>query len=56
MLMVQAASAAVSGFPSDHLACGRVWKVQVRPLADSLQLVAKSGTISKFALYWVSCG
>ena len=56
MLMVQAASAAVSGFPSDHLAFGRVWKVQVRPSGDSVQLVAKSGTISRFALYWVSWG
>ncbi len=55
-LIVHATSAAVSGFPSDHLACGPVWKVQVRPSEEVDQLVAKSGTIRSLASYCTSCG
>ena len=55
-LIVHAASAAVSGRPSDHLARGRVWKVQVSPSAECCQLVAKSGTMFRLALYWTSSG
>src|SRR5512142_3012984 len=56
VLNVQAASAAVSGFPSDHLAFGWVWNVQVRPSALSCQLRAKSGTNWSFWLYWTRYG
>jgi hypothetical protein len=43
VLIVQAASAAVSGFPSDHFAFGARWNVQVRPSGEVCQLVANSG-------------
>src|SRR5262249_60181799 len=56
VLNVQAASAAVSGFPSDHLAPGCVWNVQVRPSALSVQLRAKSGANCSFGLYWTRYG
>ena len=52
VLRVQATSAAVSGLPSDHLAFGRVWNVQVFPSGLSCQLVAKSGTNWSLGLYW----
>src|ERR1022692_531213 len=55
-LIVQAASDAVSGLPSDHFAFGTVWNVQVSPFFDWVQLVAKSGAICSAALYWTSCG
>ena len=55
-LMVQATSAAVSGFPSDQWACGTVWNVQVRPSAEVDQLRAKSGAMPRLELYWTSCG
>jgi hypothetical protein len=45
----QAMSLAVSGWPSDHLELGTVWKVQVRPSADCCQLWAKYGLKSKLA-------
>src|SRR5579862_4071660 len=57
VLSVQAASAVVSGLPSDHLAPALVWNVQVRPSEDSCQLVAKSGSIwSLRRLYWTRYG
>ena len=56
VLKVQAASCAVSGLPSDHLAFGTVWKVQTLPPSDICQLVAKSGTIASLGLYWTSEG
>jgi hypothetical protein len=37
VLKVQAASAAVSGLPSDHFAFGWVVKVQVRPSGEVFQ-------------------
>ena len=43
VLTVQATSAAVSGFPSDHFAFGARWNVQVRPSGEVCQLVAKFG-------------
>jgi len=42
VLIVNAASAAVSGFPSDHFAPGRVWNVHVFPSAEVSHFVAKS--------------
>ena len=39
---VQAASSAVSGFPSDHLPPGFRWNVHVRSSDDFVQLVAQS--------------
>ena len=56
VLKVQAASAAVSGLPSDHFAFGWVWKVQVRPSGETCQLRAKSGTIFSAGVYWTSSG
>src|SRR5436190_628980 len=44
VLMVQAASWAVSGRPSDHLAPLLVVNVMVRPPSVTCQLLAKSGT------------
>ena len=46
VLIVHAASAAISGLPSDHFAFGLVWKVQVRPSGEVVQLVAKSGSMA----------
>ena len=43
VLIVQAASSAVSGFPSDHFAFGRVWNVQVRPSFEVLPLRREVG-------------
>jgi len=57
VLMVQAASFAVSGVPSDHLACGTVVKVKTRPPPDCFQDVAKSGSkVIDPRLYWISLG
>ena len=50
VLPVQAASSAVSGFPSDHLP-GLTVNVQVRPSLDVFQDVAQSPTILKFVSY-----
>src|SRR4029077_4099497 len=52
VLIVQAASSAVSGFPSDHLAFGTVWNVQVRPSFDVSHLVANSGVKLRSLSYW----
>jgi hypothetical protein len=56
VLNVQATSAAVSGLPSDHLAFGWVWNVQVRPSALCCQPRAKSDTNCSFGLYWTRYG
>ncbi len=53
---VQAASAAVSGLPSDHFAPGWVWNVHVLPSGLTDQLRAKSGTNFSAGLYWTSSG
>src|SRR5205823_14062035 len=45
VLMVNAASDAVMGFPSDHVVSGWRWKVYVSPSGLGSQLVAQSGTI-----------
>ena len=50
VVKVQAASAAVSGLPSDHFAPLTVWNVQTLPPSVTVQLVAKSGTSCTFAL------
>src|SRR5436305_12048121 len=42
-LYVKATSAAVNGFPSDHVTPSRTWKVQVRPSADVSQDFASPG-------------
>ncbi len=57
VLIVQAASSAVIGLPSDHFAFGRVLNVQVLPPSLDFQDVAKSGTNSAFVLsYWIRNG
>ena len=56
VLKVQAASAAVSGLPSDHFAFGWVVKVQVRPSGEVVQLRAKFSTIFSAGVYWTSVG
>ena len=43
VLIVQAASAAVSGLPSLHLACGCVLNVQVLPPFEAFHDFAKNG-------------
>src|SRR5260221_9770231 len=54
-LMVQATSAAVSGFPSDQWVCGTVWNVQVRPSAEVDQLRAESGAMPRVGVDCTSC-
>ncbi len=44
--MVHTTSSAVSGWPSDQVAFGVVWKVSFRPSLDSSQLCAKLGAKS----------
>src|SRR5215470_18692524 len=57
VLIVHAASCAVSGLPSDHLACGTIANVSVRPPFDSFQEVAKSGSKPiVLRSYWISLG
>ena len=56
VLYVQAASAAVSGLPSDHLAPAWVWNVQTRPPSLCCQLRAKSGTNCRLLLYCTRYG
>ena len=56
VLIVHAASEAVSGFPSDHLAPGRVWKVHVFPSVETCQLVAKSAVKWRLRSYWTRNG
>src|SRR2546423_7780190 len=56
VLIVQAASAAVSGCPSDHLAPERVWNVQVFPSFETPHLVAKSGANFSCLSYWTRNG
>src|SRR5690242_11017479 len=54
VLIVQAASLAVSGLPSVQTACARVLNVQVLPPFDGFQEVAKSGAKREFDLsYWI---
>ncbi len=55
-LPVQAASAAVSGLPSDHLPPGFRWNVQVSPSAECDQLVAQSPSSFGPGPYCTSCG
>jgi hypothetical protein len=55
-LHVQAASAAVSGFPSDHLPFVRTLNVQVFPSLDLVHEVAQSGTNVYEVSYWTSVG
>ena len=55
-LPVHAASAAVSGFPSDHLRRRFRWNVQVSPSALCDQLVAQSPSSFSPGPYWTSCG
>ena len=55
-LHVQAASALVSGFPSDHLPFVCTLNVQVRPSLDVDHEVAQSGTILYDVSYWTSVG
>ena len=43
VLIVHAASSAVSGLPSDQVAPGLVWNVQVSPSFEVSHFVAKSG-------------
>jgi hypothetical protein len=50
VLMVNAASDAVMGCPSDHLVLAGRWKVYVSPSELVSQLVAQNGTI----LLWSS--
>ena len=57
VLIVHAASAAVSGWPSDQTAPLRVLNVHVLPPFDAFHDVAKSGAKLWFALsYWISSG
>jgi hypothetical protein len=56
VLPVHAASAAVSGLPSDHFPPVFRWKVQVLPSEDCVQLVAHSPSIFSPGPYWTSCG
>src|SRR5450432_10160 len=55
-LPVQAASAAVSGFPSDHFPPGLTWNVQVSPSDDCVQLVAQSPSSFSLGPYCTSWG
>ena len=55
-LPVQAASAAVSGLPSDHLPPGLRWNVQVSPLGACVQLVAQSPSSFSPGPYCTSWG
>ena len=55
-LHVQAASAVVSGVPSDHLPFVWTLNVQVRPFFDVVQEVAQSPTILYDLSYWTSVG
>ena len=45
VLNVNAASAEVSGFPSDHVAFEGRWNVQVKPSELVSQLFAQNGTM-----------
>jgi hypothetical protein len=57
VLIVQAASLAVSGLPSVHTAFARVLNVHVLPPFDGFHEVAKSDTKREFDLsYWMSIG
>src|ERR1043166_6268384 len=57
VLIVQAASFAVSGWPSVHFAPERVVNVQVLPPSLAFHEVAKSGTNLLFDLsYWIRNG
>ena len=57
VLIVHAASRAVRGLPSDHLAPLRVWNVQFLPPFEIVHDVAKSGVNFLFCLsYWIRKG
>ena len=57
VLIVQAASSAVSGWPSDHFAPSTVLNVQVFPSAEVDHDLAKSGANFWFVLsYWTRKG
>ena len=56
MLIVQTASAAVSGLPSDHLPPLRSLNVQVMPSGVCDQLVAQSPCSLRPGPYCTSCG
>src|SRR5215208_6186695 len=59
VLIVQAASSAVSGLPSDHLPPGRTLKVHVLPsgVCDQDSAQSPSNVYFPFSyLYWTSCG
>ena len=53
---VHTASSAVSGLPSDHLAFGFRWNVQVSPSELCDQEVAQSPSSLVPGPYWTSCG
>ena len=57
VVIVQAASAAVSGWPSVHFALATVVNVQVLPSFDTCHDLAKSGANCRFVRsYWMSDG
>ena len=57
VLILQAASSAVSGWPSDHFAPWTVLNVQVLPSAEVDHDFAKSGMNFAFSLsYWIRVG
>jgi hypothetical protein len=56
MLIVKAASFAVSGCPSDHLAPGTVWKVHVFPSGEVSHFVANEGIMFRPASYSTKWG
>src|SRR3954452_9631303 len=56
VLIVQAASSAVSGLPSDHFEPETVWNVHVRPSFEVSHFVAKSGANCRSLSYWTRNG
>ncbi len=62
VLIVQAASSAVIGLPSDHLVSGLSLNVQSLPSAECVQESAQSPTSTSLfgssfdCAYWTSCG
>ena len=56
VLIVHAASAAVSGLPSLHFACGCVLNVHVLPWFDECHERAKNGANLRWLLYWTRAG